>query len=93
MSATKPISPESAQAAFDRDFLAARAKLLEIASWLDRVDRCEGVPTDDRRINQIHQGIAALSKQVTNRAELIQQIFSLDFNENWQQDFSVSGDQ
>lgn len=90
MSATSSTSQlETAQEAFNRDFLAARAKLLEVASWLDRVDRCPGIPEDARRLEQIQQGITALQSAQDNRAEQIQQIFSLEFNDSWQSDFGL----
>jgi len=69
----------------DRDFLEIRAKLLEIAASLDRITRAPGRRVDpDPRLAQIHQAIDALLRPDPDRAETIQLIFSLPYNEAWQ---------
>jgi len=71
----------------DRDFLEIRAKLLEIAASLDRITRAPGRPCDppDPRLAQIHQAIDALRRPDPDRAETIQLIFSLPYEESWQE--------
>ena len=61
----------------DRYFLEHRAKLLDIAAFLDRVDRAadEG-PGDDYRITAMRQAIAALLDNTPDRARRIQHVFS-----------------
>lgn len=69
----------------DRDFLEIRAKLLEVAASLDRFTRAPGRRVDpDPRLAQIHQAIDALRRPDPDRAETIQLIFSLPYNEAWQ---------
>lgn len=70
----------------DRDFLEIRAKLLEIAASLDRFTRAPGRRAEpDLRLAQIHQAIEALLRPDPDRAETVQLIFSLTYNESWQE--------
>jgi len=61
-------------------FLETRAKLLEIAANLDRVDRAGGLPGSDSRIVFIREALAILqgAGQVEGigRAERIQRLYS-----------------
>lgn len=58
-----------------RYFLENRAKLLDIAAFLDRVERAGG-DQDDFRIKAMHEAIAQLGISGTNRARRIQEVFS-----------------
>lgn len=70
----------------DRDFLEIRAKLLEIAASLDRFTRAPGRrDAPDLRLAQIHQAIEALLRPDPDRAETVQLIFSLTYDESWQE--------
>ena len=80
---------QSASDVLDRHFLETRARILEIAAILDRIDRAEGVVADDRRAQQLHQGIQILLQSDGNRAEQVQQLFSRSYNKNWRQEMGV----
>jgi hypothetical protein len=71
----------SAAEALDRYFLEARSKLLDVAAILDRIDR--GGKIDDPRLDKTRQALAVLRMPVEDRAEQIQQIFSLSYDSNW----------
>jgi len=75
----------------DRDFLEIRAKLLEIAAGLDRITRAPGRPVEppDPRLAQIHRAIDALRGPDPDRAETIQLIFSLPYDEAWRETLEV----
>ena len=75
--------PVSAVESLDRFFLEARSKLLDLAGILDRIDRGGKLPADPR-LAKIRQGLNVLAGQAGNRAEQVQQIFSLDYDPNWQ---------
>ena len=77
--------PLSANEVLDREFLAARAKLIELAAILDRIDRAEGDPGDDSRLAQFRRSLELLATGGTDRAERIQAIFSLPYDDAWQQ--------
>ena len=75
----------------DRDFLEVRAKILEIAAGLDRIDRAparHGEPPDPR-LGQIRQAVEALLEPGPGRAETIQLIFSLEYDDAWREKSGV----
>jgi hypothetical protein len=67
----------------DREFLAIRGKLLEVAAALDRVERGEGSAAADPRLKKIGETLAVLGKDEANRAEQLQLIFSLPYEPAW----------
>jgi hypothetical protein len=79
------------QEVLHREFLEIRARLLQVAASLDRIDRAEGSLQGDRRREQIQKAIQALSAGNPSRAEAIQLIFSLPYDENWRASFGLDG--
>lgn len=81
-SQSSPLGPAEV---LDAYFLETRAKLLEIAATLDRLDRAAAahpdapVPADDRRLIFVHNALDLL-RQATGpiRAEAIQRLYSLE---------------
>jgi hypothetical protein len=84
-------SPLTAAEVLEREFLTIRAKILEVGALLDRLDRAEGDVGNDPRCERIQRAIAVLSQPDTPRAEQIQMIFSLPFEDNWQEQFEREG--
>ena len=77
----------TAEDVLGREFLSVRAKLLDVAAVLDRIDRAEGTLRDDPRLGQIRRALQALTAEESDRAETLQLIFSLPYNENWQSEY------
>ncbi len=73
----------------NREFLEIRAKILEIAAALDRLDRAEGSVAGDPRLARIQQGLVKLQSQQPDRAEQIQLIFSLSYDQDWRETLAV----
>jgi len=73
---------------FNREFLEIRAKILEIAASLDRIERAEGA-CDDSRMQLIDDGIKLIAKDGTDRAEKVQMLFSREYADNWRNDFGI----
>jgi hypothetical protein len=75
---TIPAKPMTACAVMDTYFLEVRAKLLEIAGTLDRVDRAPDLLAlrGDSRLRFIHEALSILQSAEPNRAELIQRLYS-----------------
>ena len=71
------------------EFHTARAKILELASFLDRLERAEGTVEKERQLDLIRQGIAALSEEGTDRAEKVQLLMSRDYDPNWRSNLNV----
>ena len=83
--------PLDAPEVLNREFLLMRAKILELAASFDRLDRAEGNVAADPRMQQIARGLAALADDRHDRAERVQMIFSLPFDEHWQETFANQG--
>jgi len=76
---------QTAGQVFDACFLEVRAKLLEIAACLDRIDRAEssnGIG-DDPRMRQIRTSIDILKSPRPSRTEQIQLAFSDEYEPDW----------
>jgi len=76
---TLPAQPHSARQVLDAYFLETRAKLIEIAANLDRVDRAPNLVElrGDPRLIFIADALKILESAEPNRAELIQRRYSL----------------
>lgn len=83
--------PLTAAATLEREFLTIRAKILEIAASLDRLDRADGETGSDPRLAQIRTGIEQLLSSDEGRAEAVQQVFSLPYDEAWRERFGLKG--
>jgi hypothetical protein len=74
---------------FDQEFLPTRAKILEVAAALDRLDRASGSLAADSRRAQVHAAIQVLLRPEDDRAEQVQLIFSRPYKEDWREKFGV----
>lgn len=79
------MNPLPAPRALDQYFLEARSRLLDLAAFLDRVGRGENAEdiNADPRAGKIDQALEVLLSDQSNKAERIQQIFSLEYDANW----------
>ncbi len=82
-------SPLAAPEVLDREFLEVRSKILEIAAALDRLDRAEGSMHSDPRLAKLRQALALLTTSRGDRAEQVQLVFSLDYDDGWREKFSL----
>jgi hypothetical protein len=82
----------NSQQILDREFLEIRAKLLEIAAALDRIDRAEGDVSRDSRMALIADAITVIGKDQSDpiRAEKIQLLFSRTYDEKWLEEFALT---
>ena len=79
------MTPQSAKVALDRTFLETRARLLDVAANLDRLDRAadaEDVKSDPRLL-KIRMALELLLADRPDRAEAIQQLFSREYDADW----------
>jgi hypothetical protein len=74
---------------FNREFLEVRAKILELAASLDRLDRSEGSVADDPRMRRVREAIQTLLSETPDRAERVQLLFSREYDEAWRKKFGV----
>jgi hypothetical protein len=77
MGAQEQTCPLTQQQIIDEYFMEIRAKLLDVAAFLDRMDRSvERNANDDFRIVAMRQALQALSADTPSRALNVQMIFS-----------------
>ncbi len=80
------MTPIAAPQALDSYFLEARSKLLDLAAILDRIGRggVAGETQQDLRLGRIREALEVLHDQSGGRAERIQQIFSREYDAQWE---------
>jgi hypothetical protein len=83
-------SPLSASDVLNREFLEVRARLLQVAAALDRLDRAAGSVDDDPRMQNIQRVLEVLRSGDPKRAEQVQMIFSRPYSPQWREGFEIS---
>jgi hypothetical protein len=78
---------------FEQEFLPIRAKLLEVAAALDRLDRASGSLESESRRAQVKAAIQVLLRPEEDRAEQIQLIFSRPFEDDWRVKLRMTNDE
>ena len=78
---------------FDQEFLPLRAKLIEVAAALDRLDRVEEPVGREPRRERIRAAIEALLESGGDRAEQIQLVFSRPYEVDWREEFRMTNDE
>ena len=75
---SKPTCPMPRDKVVDRYFMEHRAKLLDVAAFLDRVDRSEtpADADDDFRVEALQRAIALLIDEKGERAKRVLELFS-----------------
>jgi hypothetical protein len=73
----------------DREFLGVRARLIDVAAALDRLDRVQGPAAADPRLQTIRQALQALAGDAPDRAERVQLLFSLPYDEHWRGEIAL----
>ena len=79
------MTPLPADRVLDQFFHDARSRLLDVAAVFDRVGRGANADTatDDPRFAKLRQAVEVLLGDAPNKAELIQQLFSLAYDPDW----------
>jgi hypothetical protein len=78
-------APAAAPTILDRVYLEIRAKLLEVAASLDRIERADDAEEllADHRMRQIHASLDILQTGRLDRAERIQLVHSDQYDPSW----------
>ena len=85
---------QSADQILDECFLEVRAKLLEVAATLDRVDRGsdENAPLSanaEPRRAKLDEAIRLLLSEGPDRAERLQRLFSREYDSQWRTQMQI----
>ena len=79
----------TAEQILEQEFLLARAKILELAATLDRIDRAGGNVDQQPQMQLLRRGFAILSGGGNERAEQVQLLFSREYSADWRQTLDV----
>jgi hypothetical protein len=73
--------------ALDAFFFDARSKILDLAAFLDRIERGDNAAEirNDPRLDKVRRAVHVLLDDGDDRAEQVQTIFSLDYDAGWEQ--------
>lgn len=79
------MTPLSAERVLEQSFHEARSKLLDLAAIFDRLGRGAGAESaaSDPRAQKLRQAVEVLLGDTPNKAELLQQLFSLPYDSDW----------
>ncbi len=73
----------------EREFLEMRARILELAASLDRIERADGDVSDDAGMTKLREGLKLLCDGQPDRAARAQLLFSRPYQQDWQQEFQI----
>jgi hypothetical protein len=79
--------PLDAPEVLNREFPEIRARLLQLAAALDRMDRATGSPEADGRRQKVREALQILLESGPDRAERMQLLFSLPYDADWKKGF------
>jgi len=79
------MTPLPAPQTLDAFFLDARSRLLDLAAFLDRIDRGQESPQvlADPRMAKILRALEMIRTHPAGRAEAVQNLFSLEYDPAW----------
>lgn len=72
------------------EFLIARAKILELAATLDRIERSSGNVEDSKQMNLLAQGMHILCDEEVDKAKRVQLLMSRHYDPQWQNTMSLA---
>jgi len=81
--------PQSAEQVLQQEYLLARAKILELAATLDRIQRAEGQVEQHPQMQLLQKGFQILTSDSRDRAEQVQLLFSRQYASDWRKTFGV----
>ena len=90
MSTKQPMAERSAAQIVADEFMIARAKIVELAATLDRIERASGSVDDSRNMQLLVQGMHILIDDQIEKAKRVQLLMSRDYDPNWQNLMSIT---
>ncbi len=77
----------TAEQVLQREYLEARAKLLDLAAFFDRLDRARRRTDTDPRPAKLRRGLELILSGSTDRAEQLLQLLSRPYDPAWRTQF------
>ena len=72
------------------EFLIARAKILELAATLDRLDRADGDIENSKQLVMLTQGMQILCDSEPDKAKRVQLLMSRQYEPEWIEKMEVA---
>ncbi len=82
--------PIDAPELLNQEFLEIRARLLQVAAALDRLDRADGDVSRDKRRTDLDRAMRVLLDSNPERAARLQMIFSLPYDKDWKESLCLN---
>ena len=89
MSTEKIIAERTAQQIVAEDFMIARARIVELAATLDRIERASGDVDDSRNMQLLMQGMNILCDDEFEKAKRVQLLMSRHYDPQWQTQMAI----
>jgi hypothetical protein len=89
MSTKQILAERSAQQIVAEDFMIARARIVELAAILDRIERAAGDVNDSKNMLLLVQGLHILCDDEVEKAKRVQLLMSRQYDPQWQTQMSI----
>ncbi len=90
MNTKQTISERSAEKIIADDFMIARAKIVELAATLDRIERAQGEIADSNQMQLLMQGMHILCDDEIEKTKRVQLLMSRQYDPQWQAQMSIA---
>jgi hypothetical protein len=71
------------------EFMIARAKIVELAATLDRIERATGDVEDSKNMQLLIQGLHILCDDEVEKAKRVQLLMSRHYDPKWQSQMTI----
>lgn len=82
--------PQTSEQVLQSEYLLARAKILELAATLDRIERAGGNLSSHPQMQLLQRGFHILIGDQNERAQQVQMLFSREYSSQWRQTMGVT---
>ena len=90
MSTKQDLVERSAEQIVADDFMIARARIVELAATLDRIERATGDVEDSTNMQLLIQGMHILCDDEVEKAKRVQLLMSRQYEPKWQAQMSIT---
>jgi hypothetical protein len=90
LNAIETINERTAEQIVSDEFLIARAKILELAATLDRIERARGDVEDTRHMQLLTHGMQILCDDEVDKAKRVQLLMSREYDPRWKDSMSIA---
>ncbi len=90
MNTKQKMVERSAEQIVADDFMIARARIVELAATLDRIERATGDVEDSKNMQLLIQGMQVLCDEEVEKAKRVQLLMSRHYDPQWQSQMSIA---